>query len=354
MISVIIPVYNTAHYLKRCVDSVLRSSYGEFEVILVDDGSEDGSAFICRKYCKKDCRVRYYRQEHQGVSAARNRGMRESRGEWLVFVDSDDFISSDFLEITARKEYQEQELLIFDYARLKKGKKAAGKKLRGSKTAEGKCGHICYNKKDMPHFAECLLNLSQLEKGGNVSLASPCGKAYRKSVIERHLLYFAEDIARGEDRLFNIEYFLHVGSCTYIRMPVYYVEARMDSAMRRFSPDFLENDVRYQKKLRLLLKKCNFFHEAENAYYNSVLSNMSDVLVRGIFNPENPGSYKENVCQCCRMRDNPVYRQAVKHNKNTGNLPRRLLIFFYDRKCYRITELICRVSYFILKTAGLW
>lgn len=346
MISVIIPVYNTARYLKRCIDSVLRSSYKEFEVLLVDDGSVDGSSSICRKYGKKDSRVKYYRQEHQGVSAARNRGIRESRGEWLVFVDSDDFISGCFLESVAREKYQEQELLVFDYMRFKKG--------LGREKAAYRRGCISYKKRDMPYLTECLLNMCQPVKGGNVSLASPCAKAYRRSVIERHLIYFSEDIARGEDRLFNIEYFLHAGSCTYIRMPVYFVEARMDSTMRRFSPDFLENDVRYQKKLRLILKKYHLFHEVENAYYNNVLSNMSDVLVRGIFNPGNPGSYKENVCQCRRMRDNPIYRQAVKHSKNTGNLPRRLLIFFYDRKCYRITELICRVSYFILKMAGLW
>lgn len=346
MISVIIPVYNTARYLKRCIDSVLSSSYREFEVLLVDDGSADGSSSICRKYGKKDSRVRYYRQEHRGVSAARNRGIRESRGEWLVFVDSDDFISDCFLESIAREQYQEQELLVFDYTR--------HKKVFGRAKAGYRRGCISYKKEDMTYLTECLLNMCRPVKGGNVSLASPCAKAYRRSVIERHLIYFAEDIARGEDRLFNIEYFLHAGSCTYIRMPVYFVEARMDSTMRRFSSDFLENDVRYQKKLRLILKKYHLFREVENAYYNSVLSNMSDVLVRGIFNPENPGPYRENMCQCRRMRDNPIYRQAVKHSKNTGNLPRRLLIFFYDRKCYRITELICRVSYFILKTVGLW
>ena len=120
MISVIIPVYNTAGYLKRCIDSVLGSSYEDWELILVDDGSTDHSLFICKQYCKADCRVKYFRQEHRGVSAARNRGATESQGIWIVFVDSDDYISPDFLGTVASEEYQGQELLLFDFVRLKK------------------------------------------------------------------------------------------------------------------------------------------------------------------------------------------------------------------------------------------
>ena len=96
MISVIIPVYNTEKYLDRCIRSVLNSTYKDFEVLLIDDGSVDGSLEICRTYCRLDRRVRFLTQKHGGVSEARNRGIQESRGEWLVFVDSDDFISEDF------------------------------------------------------------------------------------------------------------------------------------------------------------------------------------------------------------------------------------------------------------------
>ena len=89
MISIIIPVYNTAQYLNRCIKSVLRSSYRDFELLLINDGSTDASGSICRRYTREDGRVRYFEGEHKGVSAARNKGLDESRGEWIVFVDSD-------------------------------------------------------------------------------------------------------------------------------------------------------------------------------------------------------------------------------------------------------------------------
>ena len=116
MLSVIIPIYNAERYLRRCVESVLDSAYPEFELILVDDGSTDGCPSICRDFAERDCRVRVFRQEHQGASAARNRGIRESRGEWLVFVDADDRISRDLLSLIVREEHRALDLLFFDFA----------------------------------------------------------------------------------------------------------------------------------------------------------------------------------------------------------------------------------------------
>ena len=107
MISVIIPVYNTEQYLPRCIDSVLASAYQEFEILLVNDGSTDHSPDICRQYAGKDSRIRLINQKNQGVSAARNRGIDASTGDWIVFLDSDDRISPDFLHMVAQEEYQE-------------------------------------------------------------------------------------------------------------------------------------------------------------------------------------------------------------------------------------------------------
>ena len=107
MISVIIPVYNTEQYLHRRIDSVLASAYQEFEILLVNDGSTDHSPDICRQYAEKDSRIRLINQKNQGVSAARNRGIDASTGDWIVFLDSDDRISPDFLRMVAQEEYQE-------------------------------------------------------------------------------------------------------------------------------------------------------------------------------------------------------------------------------------------------------
>lgn len=97
LISVIIPVYNSARYIKECINSILEQSYTVFEVILIDDGSADDSVEICRELSRADHRIRLLRQEHQGVSAARNYGIREANGKYLFFIDSDDMIHPQLL-----------------------------------------------------------------------------------------------------------------------------------------------------------------------------------------------------------------------------------------------------------------
>ena len=98
MISVIVPVYNVETYLEECLDSIQNQTYTDFEVLLVNDGSTDKSKEICGKYCKQDNRFQLLNQENQGLSAARNKGVEISTGEYIVFVDSDDVIKTNYLE----------------------------------------------------------------------------------------------------------------------------------------------------------------------------------------------------------------------------------------------------------------
>ena len=98
LISVIIPVYKVEKYLCRCVDSVLEQTYTNMEIILVDDGSPDNCPVMCDEYARQDSRVKVIHQENAGLSGARNAGIDMAQGQWLAFVDSDDYLAADFLE----------------------------------------------------------------------------------------------------------------------------------------------------------------------------------------------------------------------------------------------------------------
>lgn len=97
-ISVIVPVYNVAPYLKRCIDSILKQTHTDFELLLINDGSTDGSVSICQEYVEKDSRIHLYHQNNQGVSAARNLGIDKANGNYITFIDSDDFVEDIYLE----------------------------------------------------------------------------------------------------------------------------------------------------------------------------------------------------------------------------------------------------------------
>lgn len=98
LVSIIVPIYKVEPYLKRCVESLRKQSYENIEIILVDDGSPDGCPVICDEYAKQDSRIRVIHQENGGLSAARNAGIEAARGEYLSFVDSDDYVAEDFIE----------------------------------------------------------------------------------------------------------------------------------------------------------------------------------------------------------------------------------------------------------------
>lgn len=99
LVSVIIPVYNVEEYLCACLDSVLNQTYKNLEVILINDGSTDKSALLCDEYAKKDARVRVIHQINKGISETRNIGMKSAQGEWWTFVDSDDVIHPQMIEV---------------------------------------------------------------------------------------------------------------------------------------------------------------------------------------------------------------------------------------------------------------
>ena len=99
LISIIVPIYNVENYLRQCLDSIVSQTYQNFECLLINDGSPDNSADICREYVEKDSRFKYFEKENGGVSSARNLGIERSGGAYITFIDSDDWVDSDYLEV---------------------------------------------------------------------------------------------------------------------------------------------------------------------------------------------------------------------------------------------------------------
>ena len=128
LISIVVPVYNVKQYLEKCIDSILNQTYNNFELILVDDGSKDGSEKICDRYLKKDKRVSVIHKKNGGLSSARNVAIEASKGKYITFIDSDDYVSNIFIEtlyktatktkadlvISGLKNYYEDDIVIED------------------------------------------------------------------------------------------------------------------------------------------------------------------------------------------------------------------------------------------------
>lgn len=183
MISVIIPVYNAEAGLERMLDGLQKQSCRDFEAILVDDGSSDSSAEICRRFQQNDGRFKYFHQQNAGVSAARNAGLNLSRGEFVAFSDADDVIDENYLEALANA-VKDADIAVCDVIA----------ETEGRETDRFSAGNSVLDRDE----ALCeLLSRRKINSG-------PCAKLYRKSLVEN--IRFPE-MKTYEDILFNLEAF---------------------------------------------------------------------------------------------------------------------------------------------------
>lgn len=199
-ISVIVPVYNAQNYLHLCIKSILSQSFTNWELLLVDDGSKDDSKLICDEYAAKDNRIRVFHKENGGVSSARNLGIENAIGEWITFVDSDDYISSDYCQLLL--DNNGEDFIISSYA------------LFGDFNDELIIHDSSFSKEQLySTLGECL---------SKPHFSTPWGKLFKRSILQSSGLRFLENIDSTEDTLFVYGYLLHVRSLRQRSAITYY------------------------------------------------------------------------------------------------------------------------------------
>lgn len=210
-ISIIVPVYNTEQYLNRCIDSILSQSFTNFELLLIDDGSTDKSGDICDEYARKDERIKVFHKKNGGVSSARNMGLDFARGEWITFVDADDWIVKDCLNW----EYSlfQEDLIIFSY-------------YNNSETSNNLFPINSFVTKGKDELNDLYQTL--IYKGFFRTVWS---KLFKKSIINN--LRFDEAISIGEDHLFLLNYLCKIEACRFVDKP-FYVHRSFDFLFKKY------------------------------------------------------------------------------------------------------------------------
>lgn len=193
-VSVIIPVYNAEKYLRECLDSVLAQSYVDFELLLVNDGSTDSSGSICDEYAAKDTRVKVFHKENGGVSAARNIGIKEARGQYVTFVDADDFVKISFLEdfntINSEADFYTQGYIVW--------------------MAPEKFQQVTISQNNV-FYTELNQEIEKLDIVHSV-LEAPWAKLFKREILSNNNQLFNEKLSNGEDHLFVMEYLNYINS----------------------------------------------------------------------------------------------------------------------------------------------
>ena len=215
MISIIVPVYNTAQYVEKCIISVLEQTYENFELILVNDGSTDGSDIICENYAQRDSRIVYINKNNTGVSDTRNVGIKHAKGSFITFVDSDDWIDNDYLMAmyNGQKTYDADAVVMGLHMEYED----SGKKKEIKVTTEE---DLLDSKKALAYAG----NVEQPVVGFAVS------KLFKIRTIKEYGILFDTSIAINEDSLFNYEVISHCRKIMRIPYAYYHYRIRQGSA----------------------------------------------------------------------------------------------------------------------------
>ena len=248
-LSIIIPVYNAEKYLPACLDSVLGQSFGDFEVILVDDGSKDGSLVLINEWAQKDGRVKVFHKENGGVSSARNYGLSKASGEYICFVDSDDELPEGALEKLMARTAPGIDFVMGGYEMFDES------------------GALTYS---IEERVESTLSredaVKQMYKPDYyIYWGFICSKLYKRSIIEKNNLRFDEDIFFTEDRLFTVNYLANLsGRIQVFTEPVYKYINRTSGAMTSMHMSFNPKTVTgFTAMVRMMKTIRNHFQNKE-------------------------------------------------------------------------------------------
>lgn len=287
--SIIVPIYNQEKYLPHCLNSILIQKETDFEVLLIDDGSADNSGRICDEYAVRDSRIKVLHKENGGVSSARNIGIEHAQGDYLTFVDSDDFVSAEYLSSLRP---QQNEDFVMDSS-----------DDRSPAFPDG-----IYNGKDVVRAA-C----------SGWQILAPWGKLYKTDIVIQYNIRYDESICMGEDTLFNLEYLLHVSSLRTVSSAEYTYRRDVKGSLSKQKALFQESAYKAYKVYIFggaLAAKCNDFAiEYSISKYAGITWTLWDslqeykiaaraVLIKDLFMSSDMLSLMKNYLRCSESGKN--------------------------------------------------
>lgn len=237
--SVIIPAYQAEKTLARCLDSVLAGLPADAEILLVNDGSTDATEEICRAYAGQEPRIRWFSQSNRGVSAARNLGLANAQGEYVMFVDSDDYVLPEYFPVISRELTDDCDFLMFGKA-----------VFDGSLTKEypiSRCPACT------PEETTRFLREAMIRQGIN----APFAKVFRRDRLEEFGIRFDERLPIGEDKVFVVQYLIHARNAVFVPQVLYTVSTE--------NPDSLSRKKREDLCDYILLEHQLLFEAAEKS-----------------------------------------------------------------------------------------
>ncbi len=293
-VSIIIPVYNTGEYLHKCIKSILNQSLKDIELIIVNDGSTDNSRSICDKYAKTDNRVKVIHKINGGVSRARNTGIKLAKGDYIGFVDSDDWVNETMYKSMYDTAIRERCDIVMCDART-----------------------VYDDKENEADTISQLMNSTSLSKKDIYPgvLAEMAGAAwrciYKKELLQDNNILFPEGLKFSEDRIFNIYAFGYAEKIYYIKKAYYNRYIRKGSAVNKYYDNVIDIVLDGRKRIMDAIDAVwNGGEDYKREYENQIIG-LTYSSINNVFYKESQQTFKEKYLEVKRICGKEEVRNAI-------------------------------------------
>lgn len=307
--SIIVPVYNVEKYLRRCVDSLVRQSYSNIEILLVDDGSMDESFSICKEYAIKDPRIQVFHKENEGLGLTRNYGIERAVGEYITFVDSDDYLTSDAIEEMLKKAIMTNADVVIAnmYYKNKKVEVTLPEQLyRGNDIRNIVINHM------MGNYAGKMDALSY----------TATAKLFKQSLfVEQKLRFPSERKLIWEDLAFSVEAYPLCNSVYILHKPIYYYCYNEDSLTHTYKPNKLDLVMVLYQFMKEKIQQLNLPAEAKFRLDTNFIGHIRTCIKLEVFYTNDNGLLKtvNNIRGICSRED--VQKLLKNYPKDSFSKP---------------------------------
>ncbi len=330
--SILVPIYNTEIYLEKCINSILKQTYVDFELILINDGSTDNCGSICDYYKNIDKRIKVINKHNSGVSSTKNIGINNSIGEYIVFVDSDDYIEKNFLEVISKEiELQEYDMIFFGF----KEETEDNKIISVNSVSKNE-----YNKSD---FSECITYLID-----NNIFGYQCSKVLSSKIIKENNIKFDENISLNEDLLFTFEFLKHAKNIKVLGFSPYHYVRRKESLSSKKQRNILEVNEYILEQIISYYKLFNVNDKERLILERSILSLLSVCKSFKISYKNKEISFKNIVYKCNKIINSKIFfhiknkrKYILFYIKGKKKIPLYLLSLYKSKFLMYIFIIIC-------------
>ncbi|MBE5999529.1 MAG: glycosyltransferase family 2 protein [Lachnospiraceae bacterium] len=334
-VSMIVPVYKVPEvYLRKCIESCMAQTLQEIEILLIDDGSPDECGGICDEYAGQDSRIRVIHKENGGLCSARNAGFLAARGNWVMFVDGDDWIDADMCRTMLEAGERENVDLVMCGIVREYGHSSQPYHFYLRDYASG--GKV-YREKECRWLQQQLLVYN-----GNIAVAY--SKLIRRSILEDHQILHDEALRQGAEGLeFNIRLFEKIRSALFLNRPFYHYIYNEESISSSHSEENHAYVIRCFEKIRDLIEESENRDRLLPWFDNRLLYVIITTAISGYFNPDNPAPFSEKKRGYAAYLRQPIVEKALR-TKNLRGLSRqrRFVLFLIRTRQFRALDVMGR------------